>query len=74
MRVDHHGTLRLEWFLIIPLLEAFSKTEKSFEVKPPARRAYAPEGTAHGYEKAHEAFSRNLMNIFKYFEDCDSKP
>ena len=27
-------------------IEAISKTEKWFEVKPPARRAYAPEGTA----------------------------
>jgi len=26
-------------------LEAVSKIEKWFEVKPPARRAYAPEGT-----------------------------
>jgi len=28
------------------LLEAISKIEKWFKVKPPARRAYAPEGTA----------------------------
>ena len=26
-------------------LEAISKIEKWFEVKPPARRVYAPEGT-----------------------------
>ena len=32
--------------------EAISKIEKSFEVKPPARRAYAPEGTAQGSEKS----------------------
>jgi len=28
------------------LLEAFSEKEKWLEVQPPARRAYAPEGTA----------------------------
>ena len=27
-------------------VEAISKIEKWFEVKPPARRTYAPEGTA----------------------------
>jgi hypothetical protein len=48
-------------------VEAISKIEKWFEVKPPAplpaRRAYAPEGTAQ---------DRNRRNICKYFEDYDS--
>jgi hypothetical protein len=33
-------------FLFIIFIEAISKIEKWFEVKPPARGAYAPEGTA----------------------------
>jgi len=34
-------------------VEAISKIEKWFEVKPPARWAYAPEGTA----QSHDEFS-----------------
>ncbi len=33
-------------------LEAISKIEKWFEVKPPARGAYAPEGTVHSPEES----------------------
>jgi hypothetical protein len=34
------------------LLEAISKIEKWFEVKPLARRAYAPEGTAQSRDES----------------------
>ena len=36
-----------------PFIEVISKIEKWFEVKPPARWAYAPEGTA----QSHDEFS-----------------
>ena len=57
------------------LLEAFSEKEKWFEVQPPARRAYAPEGTAKGGFQAELSASSGLrfkpdieIGLFGIFE------
>jgi len=59
--VQREITTSGEAFYIVS--RGISKIEKWFEVKPPARGAYAPEGTAR---------KRNRRNIYKYFEDYDS--
>jgi hypothetical protein len=65
-------------------LEPISKKGKWFEVKPPARWAYAPEGKAIGSEesrlqvgillkkKPNRLFHVTRRNICEYFEDYDS--
>jgi len=42
-------------------IEPISKIGKWFEVKPPARRAYAPEGKARGSEESRPVVGILLM-------------
>jgi hypothetical protein len=48
-------------------VEAISKLEKWFEVKPPARRAYAPEGTAQDRKESRPRVGTSPAVLLKIF-------
>ncbi len=44
-------------------LKAVVKIEKWFETKPPARRAYAPEGTVQGSEESRSQVGASKLSV-----------